>query len=173
MAWVRVLSRNCKVRLLTKRLIARRTARVIFDAMVVMGNSRNCAHRVGNPFDSQLHPFRRRGKRDHRGRRRGPDQHPTLGAMARVRNSFDRYLAWARDWFATLLLARGEREPEFGNVVGQIAVPIDDLPALGYGRAELRGTTWTAHNISNLPISRGQRCRVSEVKDLTLWISPE
>lgn len=82
-------------------------------------------------------------------------------------------LLWARDWLATVLLAREEREPEFGNVVGQIAVPIDDLPALGFGKAELRGTTWNAHNISNLTIARGQRCRVSEVKDLTLWISAE
>jgi membrane protein implicated in regulation of membrane protease activity len=82
-------------------------------------------------------------------------------------------LLWARDWLATVLLAREEREPEFGNVVGQIAVPIDDLPALGFGKAELRGTTWNAHNISNLTIARGQRCRVSEVKDLTLLISPE
>lgn len=82
-------------------------------------------------------------------------------------------LLWARDWLATMLLARGEGEPEFGNVVGQIAVPIDDLPANGFGKAELRGTTWNAHNASNLAITRGQRCRVFEVKDLTLWISPE
>jgi membrane protein implicated in regulation of membrane protease activity len=81
-------------------------------------------------------------------------------------------LLWARDWLATMLLARGE-EQEFGNVLGQIAVPIDDLPARGFGKAELRGTTWNAHNISNLSIARGQRCRVAEVKDLTLWISPE
>ena len=82
-------------------------------------------------------------------------------------------LLWARDWLATMLLARGEGEAEFGNVVGQIAVPIDDLPALGFGKAEMRGTTWNVHNATKLVIARGRRCRVSDVKDLTLWISPE
>jgi membrane protein implicated in regulation of membrane protease activity len=52
-------------------------------------------------------------------------------------------------------------------------VPIDDLPPLGFGKAEMRGTTWTVHNAGNMAIARGQRCRVSDVKDLTLWISPE
>ena len=47
-------------------------------------------------------------------------------------------LLWARDWLATTLLARVGGEPEFGNVVGQIAVPIDDLPALGFGKADAR-----------------------------------
>ena len=82
-------------------------------------------------------------------------------------------LLWARDWLATMLLARGDDDHEFANVVGQIAVPIDDLPALGFGRAEMRGTTWNVHNATRLLIARGQRCRVSDVKDLTLWISPE
>jgi len=82
-------------------------------------------------------------------------------------------LLWMRDWLATMLLARGDDERELGNVVGQIAVPMDDLPALGFGRAEMRGTTWNVHNATGSAIVRGQRCRVSDVKDLTLWISPE
>jgi len=82
-------------------------------------------------------------------------------------------LLWARDWLATMLLARGDDDREFANVVGQIAVPIDDLPALGFGKAEMRGTTWSVHNATKTVIARGQRCRVSDVKDLTLWVSPE
>jgi len=82
-------------------------------------------------------------------------------------------LLWARDWLATMLLARGDDEREFANVVGQIAVPIDDLPALGFGKAEMRGTTWSVHNATKTVIPRGQRCRVSDVRDLTLWVSPE
>jgi inner membrane protein len=61
------------------------------------------------------------------------------------------------------------------SLVGDVAIPVQDLPGGGTGRAELRGTTWTARNAGEAPVSRGQRCRVERVEKegLTLWIRPE
>jgi membrane protein implicated in regulation of membrane protease activity len=81
-------------------------------------------------------------------------------------------LFWARDWLRNSLLS-GPAPAEMENVIGQIALPIDDLPAFGFGKAELRGATWSAHNASHVPIARGQRCKVMKIKGLTLWIQPE
>jgi membrane protein implicated in regulation of membrane protease activity len=81
-------------------------------------------------------------------------------------------LFWARDWLRQSLFARPSHA-ELENVVGQIAWPLQDLPAFGFGKAELRGTTWNAHNASHIAILRGQRCRVMKIKGLTLWILPE
>lgn len=80
---------------------------------------------------------------------------------------------WVRDWLREAASHTGLHEHEFGNVIGQIAFPLDDLIPFGFGKAELRGTTWSAHNASNVPIPRGRRCKVMSVKGLTLWILPE
>jgi membrane protein implicated in regulation of membrane protease activity len=70
-----------------------------------------------------------------------------------------------------MLSAPGSAELE--NIVGQSAIPLDDLPAYGFGKAELRGTTWSAHNATHMKILRGQRCKVMKMNGLTLWIIPE
>ena len=80
---------------------------------------------------------------------------------------------WVRDWLRTAVSHTGLPEQDFGNVVGQIAFPLEDLVPFGFGNAELRGTTWSAHNASHVPIPRGRRCKVMTVKGLTLWILPE
>lgn len=59
------------------------------------------------------------------------------------------------------------------SIVGEQAVLLDDLPAGGEGRAELRGTSWTARVASGLPLRAGQRCRVERVDGLTLWLRAE
>ncbi len=81
-------------------------------------------------------------------------------------------LLWVRDWLRELVLNRPSHA-ELENVIGQIATPVDDLPAYGFGKADLRGTHWSAHNASHVNIVRGQRCKVMKVKGLTLWIMPE
>ena len=53
------------------------------------------------------------------------------------------------------------------------AVVIDDVPAGGVGRAELRGTPWSARGTDGVAIARGTRCRVDRVDGLTLWLRPE
>jgi membrane protein implicated in regulation of membrane protease activity len=47
---------------------------------------------------------------------------------------------------------------------------MDDLAPGAVGKAELRGTTWTAQNADDRPLARGQRCRVARVEGLTLLI---
>lgn len=81
-------------------------------------------------------------------------------------------LFWARDWLREHFLRKVE-ERDLSNVTGEVAIPVDDFPAFGFGSAELRGTRWKAHNASGVAILRGQRCRVMKVQGLTLWIMPE
>src|SRR5713101_5330298 len=75
----------------------------------------------------------------------------------------------AREWLRKKMLGKpGDAELE--NIIGQSAIPLDDMPAYGFGKAELRGTTWSAHNASHMKILRGQRCKVMKMNGLTLWI---
>lgn len=66
-----------------------------------------------------------------------------------------------------------ERPDPIDTLEGEIALLVDDLPPDAVGRAELRGTTWTVRNGDQRPLARGQRCRVSRVDGLTLWIRGE
>jgi inner membrane protein len=59
------------------------------------------------------------------------------------------------------------------RIVGEIAIPIEDLAPGEVGKVELRGTTWTAHNDGLITLARGQRCRVTRVDGLTLGIIAE
>jgi membrane protein implicated in regulation of membrane protease activity len=62
---------------------------------------------------------------------------------------------------------------EVDTLVGELAVPLDDMPPGGVGRAELRGTVWTARNRAAVMVARGQRCTVVSVDRLTILIEPE
>lgn len=53
------------------------------------------------------------------------------------------------------------------------ATVLEDVPADGVGRAELRGTTWSARGVNGVALVRGTRCRVDRVDGLTLWLRPE
>ena len=53
------------------------------------------------------------------------------------------------------------------------AVVIEEIPAGGVGRAELRGTTWGARAVDGGGLARGTRCRVERVDGLTLWLRSE
>jgi inner membrane protein len=59
------------------------------------------------------------------------------------------------------------------KIVGEIATPVADIPAGEVGRAELRGTSWTARNIYETTLLKGQRCRVARVDGLMLFLLPE
>jgi len=72
------------------------------------------------------------------------------------------------------LLRRLERSPaKAPELVGEQATLLEDLQAGGEGRAELRGTTWTARVASGIPLKKGQRCLVERVDGLTLWLRAE
>jgi membrane protein implicated in regulation of membrane protease activity len=75
------------------------------------------------------------------------------------------------------LLARmsdGPKVPaEIDSLVGEVVIPLEALPAGATGRAELRGTTWTAKNVGPTAFHKGQRGKVTKVDGLTLWITIE
>ena len=59
------------------------------------------------------------------------------------------------------------------SLVGDIAVPLDDIPAGAVGKAELRGTVWSARNQAAGTLARGQRCKVVNVDQLMIFLKPE
>ncbi|BDG10284.1 NfeD family protein [Anaeromyxobacter paludicola] len=71
------------------------------------------------------------------------------------------------------LKARLAGRPPVDSLVGELAVPLEDLPSHGAGKAELRGSAWTARNVAEVAVARGQRCQVVGVEGLMLFIRPE
>src|SRR5262245_9231231 len=63
--------------------------------------------------------------------------------------------------------------PDVDSLLNDTAVPIDDIPAGEVGRAELRGTVWSARNNAAVTLARGQRCRVVRVDRLMIFLEPE
>lgn len=66
-----------------------------------------------------------------------------------------------------------ERPDPMDTLEGEVALPVEDLAPNAVGKAELRGTTWSARNTDERPLISGQRCRVVRVDGLTLWIRGE
>ena len=77
--------------------------------------------------------------------------------------------------FRKPLLARMTRgsHGDVDSLVGELATAGGAIPAGQYGRAELRGTTWNARNVSGQTLVPGERCRVVAVRGLELDIRPE
>ena len=73
----------------------------------------------------------------------------------------------------TLLRRLSRHPPAHGELVGEQAVLLEDLPAGGEAKAELRGTPWTARSALGAPLAKGQRCLVDRVDGLTLWLKAE
>jgi membrane protein implicated in regulation of membrane protease activity len=65
------------------------------------------------------------------------------------------------------------RDADFDYLLGEVATPSEDLAGNGVGKAELRGSVWTVRNSEPTNLSKGQRCRVTRIEGLTLWIKPE
>jgi inner membrane protein len=77
--------------------------------------------------------------------------------------------------FRRPLLARLQmrEKDDVDSFIGEIAVAAADIPPAGHGRAELRGTTWSARNVGPSLLRAGQRSRVVAVHGLTIDILPE
>jgi membrane protein implicated in regulation of membrane protease activity len=58
-------------------------------------------------------------------------------------------------------------------LTSDIAIAKEDIPAGAVGRAELRGTVWSARNVGGSVLVRGQRCAVRKVDGLLLHLTPE
>jgi membrane protein implicated in regulation of membrane protease activity len=63
-----------------------------------------------------------------------------------------------------------DRPVTVDSMVGEQAVVLADIGVAGLGRAELRGSTWSARNIGETALQRGQRCTVAAVEELVLHI---
>lgn len=65
---------------------------------------------------------------------------------------------------------RVEPKGTVDSLVGEFAEALDEIPAGGLGKVELRGTSWSAHNLGASVIARAARCRVERVEGLTLHV---
>ena len=62
------------------------------------------------------------------------------------------------------------KTPLVDQISGEHAVAIEEMAVQSDGRAEMRGTTWSARNIGDTPLARGQKCVVDRVVGLTLYV---
>jgi membrane protein implicated in regulation of membrane protease activity len=72
-----------------------------------------------------------------------------------------------------LKMVQPDGPSDVDSLIDEIAVPLEDIAPGAVGRAELRGTVWTARNRSGGVLSKGQRCRVVSVDRLMLFLEPE
>ncbi len=78
----------------------------------------------------------------------------------------------------SLLVLREPLKIRFGTgsadnvdkIEGQMAVALQDIAVNDHGKAELRGSVWSARNVGDTDIVENQRCRVERVDGLTLAI---
>ena len=56
------------------------------------------------------------------------------------------------------------------SLVGEQATALEDIAVGSNGRAEMRGTTWSARNVGETALIRGQRCVVAAVEGLVLHL---
>ena len=67
------------------------------------------------------------------------------------------------------LFDRGKDDVD--SLVGAVALAAGPIGPGGHGQAELRGSTWSARNVGDVPLTAGQRCRVVAVEGLMLDLS--
>jgi membrane protein implicated in regulation of membrane protease activity len=65
----------------------------------------------------------------------------------------------------------GSPARDVDSLVGETATAMELIRAGAWGKAELRGSSWTACNAGAADLVRGQRCRVERVDGLSLFIS--
>lgn len=65
---------------------------------------------------------------------------------------------------------RLDHTPKVDSLIGEQALALDDIGVQEIGKAEMRGTTWSARNVGETSLTRGQRCVVTSVEGLVLGI---
>jgi membrane protein implicated in regulation of membrane protease activity len=68
---------------------------------------------------------------------------------------------------------RGTQAPGHETIVGESAVAQAEIAPGALGRAELRGTSWSARNVGAEPIAAGARARVVRVEGLVIDVRRE
>lgn len=59
------------------------------------------------------------------------------------------------------------------SLVGEAALAIENIESGGFGKVELRGTSWSAKNNGRGLLVRGERCKVERVDGVSLWVHKE
>lgn len=59
------------------------------------------------------------------------------------------------------------------SLVGEPIILLEDLSPGAEGKAELRGTSWIAKNVSTQSFLKGDRCVVEAVRGLKLHVGPQ
>jgi membrane protein implicated in regulation of membrane protease activity len=65
------------------------------------------------------------------------------------------------------------QQPPVDALIGEVGVANAPLPPGGIGKVELRGSLWSARNVSDRTLEIGARCRVVRVDGLMLLVGPE
>lgn len=69
--------------------------------------------------------------------------------------------------------SREVKRPDVDSLVGETAVLLEAISGNGVGKAELRGTSWSARSLDGSSLPKGARCRVDRIDGLTLWIKAD
>lgn len=85
----------------------------------------------------------------------------SVGSLVLFRNPMIRWLH----------LDQGKADVD--SLAGELALPLEDIPAGAVGRAECRGTVWQARNATDRLLPKGSRCVIDTVSGLTLFIREE
>jgi inner membrane protein len=56
------------------------------------------------------------------------------------------------------------------SLVGEQALALEEMGIGAHGRAEMRGSTWSARNVGETALARGQRCTVADVDGLVIHV---
>jgi membrane protein implicated in regulation of membrane protease activity len=70
-------------------------------------------------------------------------------------------------------MGMGGSGKEIDTLVGEVAIATSSIQPGEHGRAELRGTGWSARNVDTAPLVPGQRCLVVAVQGLMLDLRQE
>jgi hypothetical protein len=107
----------------------------------------------------------------------------SLAGLGFVQAEWLQWLSFSGLAIVSLLIFRGPllawiktqevESPAVDSMGGETAIPLEDLAPGDTGKAELRGTSWTAHNAGSALLKKNQRCKVERVEGLTLWITAE
>lgn len=63
-----------------------------------------------------------------------------------------------------------EPATKINTLEGESGTALEDIPAHGTGKVEVRGTGWNAVNTGESPIEQGQACVVERVEGVSLWV---
>ena len=77
-------------------------------------------------------------------------------------------LLFVRPWIVRKLRLSQTRVVD--SLVGEQAVALDEIHPAGLGKAEMRGSTWSARNVGETALARGQRCIVAAVEGLVIHV---